>query len=264
MGNRRPGFVVFITVFLATLTWAHGPDPKPLQMAFIDTDAVPFKWAENGKRIGPIIDIMAEAARRADLAVELVPLPAKRIDAYLADGRIDGAFGLSRKASRERSALFLDPPIALLDAHLFVIRGKEFPFAGIEDLYGKKIGLVRGLVFGAAFDAAVRGNRFSIENANTYDSLLKMLLRRRVDAVASPVPVLIYHIQKMGLSERVVALARPLRPDFGLHVVVSRAASIFQQPGRIQRLETALKNMAQDGVFESIYQNYGYSYRPRH
>lgn len=255
------GIAAFFTLLLATLVWAQDPETKPLKMAFIDTDAVPFKWADNGKRIGPIIDIMTEAARRADLAVKLVPLPARRIDAYLADGRIDGAFGLSRKASRESSALFLNPPIGLLDAHLFVIRGEEFSYAKIDDLYGKKVGVVRGLVFGSIFDTAVLEGRISIENATTYDSLLKMLLRGRVDAAAAPSPVLIYHIQKLGLSERVVALAHPLRPTFGLHVVVSRAAAIFRQSERIQRLETALGKMAREGAFERIYQRHGYTYR---
>ena len=255
--------MALLLVFMMAVT-CPGIASQPLQMAFIDTDAVPFKWTVNGKRTGPIIDIMAEVSRRAEVEVTLVPLPARRIDAYLEAGAIGGAFGLSRKASRSKVALFLNPPIGLLDAHLFVIRGKEFHFTKIEDLYGKKVGLVRGLVFGPAFDAGVRAGKITVEAAPAYDSLLKMLLLRRVDAAASPAPVLYNHIERMGLSDSVMALPHPLRPDFGLYVVVSRAATIPKKQELIRRMETALADMAREGVFDRIYGHYGYAYRSEH
>ncbi|MBI9085943.1 MAG: ABC transporter substrate-binding protein [Desulfobacterales bacterium] len=250
-------FLLLLMMGFSVSSWAGS---LTLRMAYIDTDAVPFKWKENGNGVGPIMDIMAETARRSGVDAVFVPLPAKRIDAYLAAGKIDGAFGLSRRGSRDRIAVFFDPPIGLLDAHLFVVRGNEFPFTKIEDLFGRTIGGVRGLVFGNEFDAGVAAGKIILEDASTYEALLKKLVWGRVNIVASPTPVLQYHIAKMGLTDEVVKLPHPLRPIFGLHIVVSKASETYKKPELMEKMAAAVQAMGRENRFDAIYKGYGYTY----
>ncbi len=48
-------------------------------IAFVDNDAFPYKWKENGKYIGALFDIVQEAKRRTGIDFKMYPVPSKRL-----------------------------------------------------------------------------------------------------------------------------------------------------------------------------------------
>jgi polar amino acid transport system substrate-binding protein len=249
---------IIVAILLGVFLAAPSVMALTVKLAFIDTDAVPFKWKKNGAYVGPLIDIVKDFAYRIGVDVERVPLPPKRIDAYLQSGEVDGAFGISKRVDRETIATYLTTPIGALSTNAFVVKNHEFSYSHIEDLYGKRVGVVRGIVISKAFEQGVDGGKIVIDEANSYESLLKMLLSGRVNIVVSPAPVFQYHIDKMHVSGKVVKLPIPVRPNFKLYIAIANASKISKKPNLIKKMNTALQNMADENRIEKIYMKYGY------
>ena len=85
-----------------------------------------------------------------------------------------------------------------------------------------------------------------------------MLLSGRVNIVVSPAPVFQYHINKMHVSDDVIKLPIPVRPNFNLYIVIADASEISQKPVLIKKMNAALQNMARENKIEKIYMKYGY------
>lgn len=255
----------FMAAYFAGLLFFAAPPFSPpvhadqvLLMAFNDTISKPWKWKTNGEYVGPFIDVMQEVAERSGITIRMVPLPWKRVLKELAEGQIDGFFGGYKTPAREAAADFLYMPMGWAVLSIFVRKGEVFPFQKIEDLYGKRIGIVRGFTTSPEFDRAMREGLISVDEAGNYSSLVKMLDAKRVDGIAGVTSTLQAHIEAMHLTDRLVMLPHPVTGPKPIYICVSKRADIPNREKLIARMNQAMNDMEQDHAFEKIARKYGY------
>ena len=229
-----------------------------LLMAFNETISKPWKWKTNGKYVGPFMDVMQEVADRSGIKVRMVPMPWKRVLKELEEGQIDGFFGGYKTPERAAVAVFLDTPMSWAVLSVFVRRGEAFPFRKIEDLYGKRIGIVRGFTTSPEFDRAMREGLIAVDEVGNYTSLVKMLDAKRVDGIAGVASTLQAHFEDMHLTGKFVRLPHPIAAPKPIYICVSKKAAIINRDQIIARMNQAMKAMAQEKAFEKIARKYGY------
>ena len=148
--------------------------------------------------------------------MRLVPLPWKRVLRQLEEGQIDGFFGYA--------------PWSWAVLSIFVRKGEVFPFQKIEDLYGKRIGIVRGFTTSPEFDRAMREGLISVDESGSYGSLIKMLDAKRIDGIAGVASTLQAHFDDMHLTGRFVMLPHPITGPKPIYICVSKRHNVFTAP----------------------------------
>ena len=228
-------------------------------MAFNNTVSKPWKWKENGKFVGPFIDVMQQVADRSGIHVELKPLPWKRVLLEMKSGTVDGFFGGYKTAERETFSLFVETPISWSMLSIFVRKGEAFPFAGIEDLYGRKIGIVRGYNTSVEFDQAADEKKILVEETSNYVSLIKMLAAGRIEGIVGATSTIQAHLVDMNWTDRFSMLPIPVAGPKPIYICLSKQAKIINQEKLADKMNQALKAMETENVFEEIAKKYGYS-----
>jgi polar amino acid transport system substrate-binding protein len=251
-------FLLCFILFTTTASAGSGPDQTSLTIAFNDTISKPWKWQENGHYVGPFLDLMDEIARRSGITLTLEPLPWKRVLVEMKAGAIDGFMGGYKTPDRESFADFLEMPITWSMISIFVLKGNEFPFNSIEDLYGKTIGIIRGYTTSSEFDTAWKLGRIKVYEVGNYVNLVKMLDSERLETIAGATSTLKAHFIDMKMQKRFVALPHPVDGPKPVYICLSKAARIPDRENLIARMNQAVKDIESEHVFEKIAAKYGY------
>lgn len=181
--------------------------------------SAPKIHAEGGQPRGILVDILryADAAMpEHNLIVHLYPWARAY---WMAESGQAGVVGLSWTAERQQIFDYSEP--LFYDEVLAVVRrGHEFPFAGIDDLKGRRIGIGAGGSFGEEFEQARQRGLFRVDADNGPVPRLKKLLAGRID----------------------VALINPGMA--GLRQAIAQDPELQEHAGDIQALERPLKRDA--------------------
>jgi len=226
-----------------------------LRLATIE-DFKPFVWKENNRAAGIDSDIVSEMARRAGIGTEIKFVPWKRAMHMTKKGTADGAFTAFKTPERESFAHYLSYPIHFSTYSLFVVKGHEFLFQSVEDLYEKEIGINSGFSLGKKFEEAKKNGKILVQEAKTTEQNIKKLLIGRFEAYIGNLHATLYALKTMGLSGRIVYLPHPVQKPRGAYLIISKTAEIKNKEELIRRLDDALKKMKEDGTIENIHSKY--------
>ncbi|WP_394781936.1 substrate-binding periplasmic protein [Undibacterium sp.] len=91
-------------------------------------------------------------------------------------------FGISKTPERLHRFTFSDPVMSDV-AWLVTACDATFPFASIDDLKGKTIGIVRGTTYGEEFDRQANVLFKADDDTNSNPARMKKLLLKRTDAI---------------------------------------------------------------------------------
>jgi len=254
IGSWLIGMMLFSGIFSLCSAQAD----QPLVMAFNDTTSKPWKWEENGKYVGPFMDVMQEVADRSGVKVVLKAMPWARVLAEMKEGIIDGSFGGYKNAEREEVAMFLDVPMSWNTVSIFVRKGEEFPFDKIEDLYGKRIGIVRRYTTSKEFDQAMKEGKIPVEEVDDYRNLVRMLDAERIKGIAGATAAIQAHFTDMKMSDRCVALPHFVSAARPVYICISRTAKISNREAVVAKMSQVIRDMEKEKIFEKISQKYGY------
>ena len=216
----------------------------------------PFAWTENGKVRGIDVEIIQEMCRRLEIRCEISAYPWKRALLYTKTGVVDGAFAGFKNQEREAYAFFVDVPIHFSKYNIFVKKGSGLTFKGIEDLYGKTLGINRGFKLSTEFDTAARSGKFKLAETNSAGASFRRILLGRLDGVVGNYLEGEYLVNSMGIADQVVPLSPPLIPLKKAYLMISKAAKIPQKLKFIERVEEVLCEMNNDGTVEEITRSY--------
>ncbi|GAB6910010.1 hypothetical protein DESC_260127 [Desulfosarcina cetonica] len=258
MKNSKILFSVAVLLFAEIPVVFSAQVPRLLVIAFNDTVSKPWKWKENGKYTGPFLDVMREVAKRSGVMVEMRPLPWKRVLRDLETGHIDGFFGGYKTPEREELAEFLDVPMGWATLAVFVRKREAFPFEKIEDLYGKKIAIVRGYTTGEKFDRAVEEKKILVNEVGDYRQMIKMLGAGRVEAIAGAAETMQANFVDMGLADRFTMLPHPITDPKPIYICISKKSNLANREEIVAKMNQAIKSMKRENVFAEIAQRYGY------
>jgi polar amino acid transport system substrate-binding protein len=208
----------------------------------------PKTYIDHGKPTGYLVEIAAEALRRAGYLPDIEALPWARAVAEAEAG--NGLLaGFSRTAERDRLFEYSD---ALYEDRVVLVtrRGADFPFAGLADLAGRTIGLPRAGSYGPELDAAL--GQFNAVRDSGHCERLKMLGAGRIDGaiISGGVPAVLFNAAAAGLDPRdLVIHAVPVAIDLN-YMAIAKS----RPDGRVimDRVNLALAGMARDGATRRI------------
>jgi polar amino acid transport system substrate-binding protein len=172
-----------IILYLAVLSFPGQAlaQPLPAEVILANSPYPPYVMPENQSG-GPGIDMEIAMTALENMGVRTVVklVPFKRVLAMLEAGQADLTTSLSHRAERDEY-LYWSLPYRTDTSYIFFTRSDSaFEPERIEDLRGRKVGVVRGFVFPSAFadDPAIE----KVE-APHIPSMVGMLLEGRFDAL---------------------------------------------------------------------------------
>jgi polar amino acid transport system substrate-binding protein len=211
----------------------------------IDNANPPFMYQQDDQPMG-LYPLMLQAIfARLGEPLSIQAMPWKRALLRGASGEL-GIGGIYKNA--ERLAVFdYSTPIFEERLLLYVQRERAFAFRGVEDLHGKRIGVIRGWSYTEAFDQAARTGQIDAQEGSSDEANLRKLASGRLDAVIAIELAGQRLLSHPGL-EQLEALPQPLsiNPTF---LVFAKQAGQLEL---LQRFDQALQEMRQDGSLQRL------------
>ena len=214
----------------------------------IDFDAAdpPFMSADaNGAPVGLYPDLVRAAFALMKVPVVIEAVPWKRALAEI-DAGSAGVAGIYK--TRER-LLKYDYSEALLAEKLlvFVRHDRAFRLAGVDDLAGLRIGVIRGWSYGDEFDAMRAAGRLQAEEVVSDAQNFSKLEAGRIDAVVT-IEQSGKKLLASGSYPSVQALGVPLTTKTA-HLAFSRA---LNKGALLARFDAAMDALRRSGEYDRI------------
>lgn len=228
------------------------------RLRFVGENKVPpYSFKENGRVKGIDVDIIAEAAKRMKIGIDIELVPWKRMQVYVKKGLCDAGFTMFYMKEREQFGIFPTVPVHYSTFAVFVLKGSEFRFKTIEDLYGKRVGSIIGYRINELFDKASYEGRIIVNEVPRHSQNVKKLFSGRIDCLVSNYDSMVIAIKNNGLSGKIVALPAPLQKSKGAYIVFSKAGkTIRNKDAFANKFGMVLKEMKNDGSIQKIQENY--------
>lgn len=218
-------------------------------------ELLPWKTEDNGVYGGAYTEIVRELARRSKLELEIRPCPLKRCLFMLEHGDADILIGLRQSPERLRFLHFLSTPYREhgADRVFYVQAGRTTIIRDYTDLAPLRIGVKLAAEYFERFDHDDSLHKEAVKDMETN---FRKLALGRIDAILIPEDqgeALIADLHLEGQLEK----ARYRVSDIGQarSIAVSRKAV---PAARLKLLETAMRDMAKDGMLVEIYKRYYY------
>jgi len=155
---------------------------------------VPYAYKENEKIIGITPEIIVNIQKKADIEIEMLFLPYKRMLKYLESGEIDFAiFFLS-----DYSEKFSDKLIPLYSLETVAVGKKGRSISSYDDLYNLRFATPLGVNYNTILDR--NKNSLNISYVRDYKNAIRMLNHGYVDAVIAPKKILSFQLKQLGLE----------------------------------------------------------------
>ena len=211
----------------------------------IDNANPPFMYQQDGQPRGLYPLLLQAVFARLGEPLAIQAMPWKRALLRGAAGEL-GIGGIYKNAERFR-VFDYSAPIFEERLLLYVHREKPLPFRSIEDLHGKRIGVIRGWSYTEEFDQAARTGQIDAQEGSSDEANLRKLASGRLDAVIAIELAGQRLLTHAGL-EQLEPLPQPLSIN-PTYLVFARQAG---QQELLQRFDRTLAEMRQDGSLQRL------------
>jgi polar amino acid transport system substrate-binding protein len=217
-------------------------------------DSRPTAFLVDGKPTGMLVDLVAEAYRRAGQPVEIRLMPWARCLGEARTGTVDGVFSSFKLPEREEFLAFSKEPLTTQVIAFFARLDSPLSFDGdLGKLREVKIGVIKGTSYGRKFDVAVAdGTLRNVQESNSVDSNLKKLAFGRVDLIPSYRFVALDTARQLDLLSQIKEVSPPL-DQVPTYLAFTRVRDLRKQS---EGFDAALASMKQDGTYDRIIERY--------
>jgi polar amino acid transport system substrate-binding protein len=218
--------------------------------AVIATDNAnpPFMYQQDGQPKGLYPLLVQGVFKRAGIAVNIQAMPWKRALMRGENAEV-GIAGIYKTAAR-LDIFDYSQPIFEEKLVVYVRQDQAFEFAQLSDLYGKRIGVIRGWSYTEALDQAIRSGHIEASENSSDEANFKKLASGRLDAVIAIELAGQRIIQRLQLSN-----IRALQPALSINPTYLVFSKQAQQQGLLQRFDQSLAEMAADGSLAELVQH---------
>jgi polar amino acid transport system substrate-binding protein len=245
--------VLFLRVLALCLPgWAAKAETLVLQG---DEDYPPISYLRDGKVAGVLPAILRRVEPLTGDRYVLQAGPWSRVYALGLRGE-GGIYQLS--FNQERAALFdYSKPYFSDDIQIVTLKERSFPFQGLQDLQGKRIGGISGASYGQEVDQAIAQGLFTVDRDVGQVGRLRKLLAGRLDAAFignghAGVERLFASSEVLrSQRDRFVILPVPVARD-PLHLAFAK--SMHQRPA-LDRFDAAIAQLQKSGELARIVGN---------
>ncbi len=218
---------------------------RPAIVVDVDAENPPFMSSRAGDAVGLYPALIRAALGRCHDHVRVQAKPWKRAFVEI-DKAQAGVGGLYRNAERLAKYDFSDP-IYVENIAVFYRTVQPFDFRTVADLYGKRVGVLRGWSYGDDFDVAKRNGSIATEEVSSDRSNFLKLTDGRLDAVLA--------IEESGQAAMAasglhgIEQANAYLASYPVYLAFSKKAA---KSDLLVCFNKALAEMKQDGAFERI------------
>ena len=218
---------------------------RPAIVVDVDAENPPFMSSRAGDAVGLYPALIRAALGRCHDHVRVQAKPWKRAFVEI-DKAQAGVGGLYRNAERLAKYDFSDP-IYVENIAVFYRTVQPFDFRTVADLYGKRVGVLRGWSYGDDFDVAKRNGSIATEEVSSDRSNFLKLTDGRLDAVLA--------IEESGQAAMAasglhgIEQANAYLASYPVYLAFSKKAA---KSDLLACFNKALAGMKQDGAFERI------------
>ncbi len=237
--------IILFTFFLVSAFLSSHLHAGKIELVYVSFP--PYEDSVDGQPAGILVQIVELAFKRADIEYNLTFLPFKRGYDLVKEGRFDGIFNFYKIDKR---LPYFDYSIPIIKNPLvfFVRRDAAMPYESIDDLAGKKIGVMIGYTYGKEFDEA---DHFIKDSASEHVHNFRKVLFGRLDAYPCDKMVGIYIARKEGFMDEFKILAHPLKVMDG-HIGFTKG----KHTRIIEKINFQIRNMNRTGEIEQIIDNF--------
>lgn len=240
--------IAVVSFFMFTSSMVYGAET--IKLATLEWE--PY-IGEKLKNQGYVAEVVIQAFKKAGYEVQIDYMPWARVITLAKKGTYDGYFpeyySDSLKENFHVSDAMPGGPLGL-----FKRKGEAISYSTIKDLSPYKIGVVRGYINTAEFDAA---DYLKKDEANDDLTNFRKLLKKRIDLVVADKFVGLY-VVKLNLPDNLndIEFIEPPLESKDLFVCISKnSPEAFM---RIKAFNTGLKAITDDGTVKQILKNHGF------
>ena len=211
----------------------------------------PFFMEENGKISGIGYDILTEVARRTGDKIHISRLPNKRALKLFEEGMIDIIVidaALWNDPKNSPGMVFTDDLMSV-NEYIYFLTDNFIEMKSPADLAGKNVGILNGYSYPVFEEAFATGQVNKVE-AYREQSLLQMLVHKRVNAIFMDSVAFDYNIKRFGYDQALFKRGIELS-DAPLGIKVRRARADI-----LPRFNKAIAQMKADGTISKIVKQY--------
>ncbi len=212
----------------------------------------PPYYGESLKDGGFISDITREALKRTGWEYEVEFMNWNRAIGLCKQGKLDMVQGAYSTEERKKDFL-ITGKYASVDMVFMKKKGSDITYAKLEDLKGKRIGMVRGYAYP---DSVTKASYLKIDMADKLILNVKKLLAGRIDLLigARAVVIDITNQEMPGKGVELVALEPAIQTN-DLHNLFSRNIPNGQQ--LLEDFNKGFEMIKADGTYDAIMKKHG-------
>jgi polar amino acid transport system substrate-binding protein len=212
----------------------------------VDNANPPFMYNDGGKAVGLYPAMLTAIFSKMAVPVKVSAYPWKRVLKMGEDGDA-GIGGIYKNPDRLKIFDYSDP-IFSERLVLFINKDKAFKYSGVEDLSGKKVGILLGWSYGAAFDEAKEQKAFTAEEGKSDEANFKKLAQGWLDCAVAIELAGKKLIAQKGLQEKIVMADTPVAIN-DTYLVFAKS---IDKKSLLTQFNTALAGMKADGSYDGI------------
>ncbi|WP_291327504.1 ABC transporter substrate-binding protein [Desulfovibrio sp. UCD-KL4C] len=238
--------VLFVMLLASILLMASAGSVLAEETIAFDEANAPFMYL-NGDAVSGLYPVLVgEAFKRMNSDVKLECRPWNRVIAG-ADAGNWGVGGIYKNADRLKKYDYSEP-IFEEKLMIFVTKGGEFNFSGVNDLTGKSVGVMRGWSYGDDFDKAVADGKVSKDEVENDKLNFTKLIAGRVDAAIASPETWSGLKAEMDPGGQVVMLPTPLAVN-NTYLIFNKSAD---KKAVLAKFNQIIESMKADGTVEKI------------
>ena len=218
--------------------------PAQAQTVRVGHDAPfePFAMVENGRSAGMILDVVAEAMKRARVSFEFVPLTLDESESALVEGKVE-ALAFKGDTPERRVKFDFSRPIVISGGALFTRAGTPTS-KSLEDFAGKTVVTPRRGPLAAQIARVAPDVK--VLQSTSYEESLEMVLAGQADAAALNWQAGL----RMARARHPGKFTLPAEPY--VSVPLSFAVAKGKNAELMRKFEAALAATKADGAFKAI------------
>ncbi len=216
------------------------------EILYVGSPYPPWRIIEDGNIRGINTEILEAILSRHNIRMKFLVAPWKRCLREMKSGNADIMTGVLRKKDREKYMYFIEPPYKTKSNTAVYVREGQELIKKYEDIYGKRIGVVRGAKHFDRFDA---DEKIIKEVTTTNDLNFEKLSRGRVDAVVCQEVVGDYIVATKGYEGKIEKCPYKYEKPKNVYFTVSKKSPLMR---RIKEIEATAEELARKNEFEKI------------
>ncbi|WP_158253617.1 substrate-binding periplasmic protein [Chromobacterium alticapitis] len=238
-----------LLALLALLLALHSQagEPPGLIVNF-DANNPPLMYAGPHGAGGLYPSLIAKICERAGIAVTLRAGSWRLALLELSKGRA-AAGGIIKTAEREKQFDFSLP--LFYERVVMAYPAGALPYHKLEELDGKRVGVMAGWSYGDAFDQARKDGKFSALDGDSDEQNLRQLKLGRLDVVLGIRESLQLALREGGYHD--VALSQEVLVTNPSFLAINKAS---QQQALLTRFNLALQAMRRDGGYDALLRDF--------